>query len=249
MKRLLSVTTEQMKEVDHIVIHEYGLQILQVMENAGRLLARVCRLMLGGRVSGRKIIVLAGRGRNAGGGLVAARNLHNWEADVEIALTAREDSLKRSALIQLNVLESMGLRIEDSSAFSQARLNKFDLIVDALIGYGIQGDPVGEFAHIISIANQLKKPIVSLDVPSGLDATTGRPYDPCIRASATVMLALPKTGLLEDQATGYVGELWLADIGIPPETYARIGIKGDNPFIDDDLVLLRHKKKAIGITA
>lgn len=249
MKRLLSVTTEQMREVDRIVTHEYGLQIIQMMENAGRSLAKICRLVLGGRVSGRKIIVFAGGGGNAGGGLAAARSLHNWGADVEVALAVREDSLKRSVLIQLNILESMGLSAVDSSTLNLARLSKFDLIVDALIGYGIQGDPAGEFAHVITMANRSKRPIISLDVPSGLDATTGDPYNPCIRASATVTLALPKTGLLEDRATEYVGELWLADIGIPPATYSQIGLKGDNPFIDDDLVLLRRQEKAISITA
>ena len=249
MRRLLSVTTEQMREVDRIVVQEYGLQVLQMMENAGRSLARVCRLMLGGEVNGRKIIVLAGGGRNAGGGLAAARTLHNWGADIKIALASKEDELKRSAVIQLNILESIGLRPGDSAALNSARLSAFDLVVDALIGYGIKGDPKGEFAHTVSVANRSKRPIVSLDIPSGLDPTTGKPYNPCIKADATVTLALPKTGLLEEQAAGYVGSLWLADIGVPPEVYSRIGLKGDNPFIDDDLVLLRRKEKAASITA
>jgi len=249
MKRLISVTTEQMVEVDRIVAQQYGIKILQMMENAGRSLARVCRFMLGGRVNGKKILVLAGGGRNAGGGMVAARNLHNWGADVEVMLAVREDSLKRSTLAQLNILESIGLNIGSSSSLRLGTLSKIDLVVDTLIGYGVKGNPTGEFAHAITTTNRAKKPVVSLDVPSGLDATTGKPYDPCIEASATVTLALPKTGLLEKGAAKYTGELWLADIGIPPEIYSKIDLKGDNPFIDDDLVLLHREEKAVVVTA
>lgn len=244
VKRLLSATTEQMREMDRIAVYQYGLKMLQMMENTGRLLARLCRLLLDGEVSGRKILVLAGGGNNGGGGLAAARNLHNWGATVSIALATDVDSLKRSATTQLHILESMGVKPTETSDLNLARINKFDLIIDSLIGYGLQGDPTGEFARAIKLANRAKKPVVSLDVPSGLDATTGRPYEPSIMAAATLALALPKTGLIEDQAPQYVGELWLGDIGIPPEIYSQLGLQGDNPFIDDDLVLLRRREKA-----
>lgn len=249
MKRLLSVSTDKMREIDRVVTHEYGLQLVQMMENAGRALARVSRMLLAGDVEGRRILVLAGGGKNAGGGLAAARNLHNWGAHVEVALAVREDSLKRSVVVQYNVLESMGVPVFASSGLKAADLQRFDLIIDALLGYGIEGDPAGDFAHVIGLTNESGRPVVSLDIPSGLDATTGVPFNPCIRANATVTLAIPKTGLLENDATKFVGELWLADIGIPPEVYARVGLKGDNPFIEDDLVLLHRREKAVAITA
>ena len=249
MKKLVSATTSQMREIDRVVTQEYGLQIVQMMEKAGRSLARLCRLMLGGSVEGRRILILAGGGKNAGGGLAAARSLHNWGADVEVALAVRDDSLKRSVVVQFNVLESMGVPFVEASTLRATELKGFDLIVDALLGYGIEGDPAAEFAHVISLTNESKKPVVALDIPSGLNASTGKPFDPCITASATMTLAVLKTGLLESTAAEFVGELWLADVGIPPEVLVKVGLEGENPFIEDDLVLLHYKKKAVAITA
>lgn len=249
MRKLVSATTGQMREIDRVVTQEYGLQIVQMMENAGRSLARLCRLLLDGSVAGRRILVLAGGGKNAGGGLAAARNLRNWGADVRVALAVRDDSLKRSVVVQYNILESMRVPFVEASALQATDIKNFDLIVDALLGYDIESDPAAEFAHVIALTNESKKPVVALDVPSGLDASTGKPFDPCIRANATMTLAAPKAGLLESAAADFVGELWLADIGIPPEVLVRVGLEGENPFTEDDLVLLHHKTKAVAITA
>ncbi|HEY3375518.1 MAG TPA: NAD(P)H-hydrate epimerase [Candidatus Aquicultor sp.] len=249
MKQLISVTADQMEEIERLAIYNYGFQITQIVENAGRALARVCRILSDGSVESRDIVVLAGDGKNAGGGLAAARNLHNWGANIRVVLVAHEGSLKRSALTQLNILKSMDLPIESGDRLNLAYLSKFDFIIDAILGYSAKGAPASEFASAIATANRAKRPIISLDVPSGLDATTGQVHDACIKASATIALALPKEGTLTDTATEYVGALWLADIGIPPEAYAQLGLSGDNPFIDDDLVLLRRQERAIGITA
>lgn len=249
MKKLLSVTAEQMSEIDRSVAYQYGMQPVQLVENTGRALARVSRLVLEGRLTKRKIIILVGTDKKAAGGLAAARNLHNWGAHVEVALTVPDSSLKKTALAQLNILKSMDVEIRDTGGLNIARLSKVDLIIDALLGYGVHGSPASEFASAINTANKSKKPVIALDVPSGLNATTGKAYDPCIMASATVALGVPKTGLLAAEAVPYVGELWLADIGIPPEVYARLELKGDNPFLDDDLVLIHREEAAIGITA
>ncbi|MHB8840489.1 MAG: NAD(P)H-hydrate epimerase [Candidatus Aquicultor sp.] len=249
MKKLLSVTAEQMREIDRVVAYNYGLQPLQLAENAGRALARASRLLLDGRLVKRKIIVLAGTSKNAAGGLAAARNLHDWGAHVEVALATPESSLKKTALTQLNILRSMDVEIGETSGLNIARLSKFDLIIDALLGYSASGPPAAEYADAINAAHKSKKETISLDVPSGLNATTGLAYDPCVIASATVTLGVPKTGLLTAEAAPYVGQLWLADIGIPPEVYATLGLKGNNPFLDDDLVLIHREEAALGITA
>lgn len=250
MKQLISVTAEQMEEIERLAIYQYGFQIGQLLENAGRSLARLCRIILGGRVEGRSILVLAGGGKNAGGGLAAARNLHNWGADARVGLAMSEGALKRSAMAQLNILRSMNMPIYDPEAVDIARLDRCDLLIDAVLDYGATGDPETDLAITISQANKSKCPVVSLDVPSGLDATTGEAYRPCVAAAATLALALPKTGLLEADAARYVGQLWLADVGLPPETYHQVGLAGDNPFIEDDLVLLRPTSdRTVGKTA
>ena len=94
-------------------------------------------------------------------------------------------------------------------------------IVDGIIGYSLSGAPRGAAAKLIRWANAQEAPLLALDIPSGLDATTGAPHTPCIRAEATLTLALPKEGLRAAGARAYVGELYLADIGVPPQLYAR----------------------------
>jgi NAD(P)H-hydrate epimerase len=100
-----------------------------------------------------------------------------------------------------------------------------DLVVDALIGYGVRGDPTGRAAEMIDWANSQTVPVLALDTPSGLDVTTGRAGSPTIQAQATLTLALPKVGLL---GTKSVGELYLADISVPAIVYQRmkIGVPG-----------------------
>ncbi|MBI4732379.1 MAG: NAD(P)H-hydrate epimerase [Chloroflexi bacterium] len=208
-----SLTTDQMREVDQLMIETYGISLLQMMENAGRALAEFARRMLGGNAAGKVVIVLCGPGNNGGGGMVAARHLHNWGADVRIRLASDPARLKEVPAKQWAILESLGL---DRSG---ADLEPADLVLDALLGYGISGDPRSPVAGLIRWANQQPAPVLALDVPSSLDTTSGTAYDPTIHATATLTLALPKTGLLAPAASQYVGELYLADIGVPTELY------------------------------
>lgn len=217
-----AITTQQMAEVDGLMIEEYGIQLIQMMENAGRNLAEMARQMLGGNLTGRKITVLCGAGNNGGGGMVAARHLHNWGARVLIGLTSAEDKLKDVPAHQWRILKTMGVPEIDQLTKPDEHL---DLIIDAMIGYGLQGNPHGRVAEWIRWANSQQHPILALDTPSGLDTTTGDPGNPAIRATSTLTLALPKTGLTSSQAEPYVGDLYLADIGVPPELYRRIGIQ------------------------
>ena len=111
-----------------------------------------------------------------------------------------------------------------------------DLILDALIGYGLRGAPQGIVADLIRQANASGVPTVALDTPSGLDTTTGEVFDPCIRADATLTLALPKIGLLADTARAVVGELYVADISVPSRVYAALGIETPNLFAKAEIV-------------
>lgn len=99
--------------------------------------------------------------------------------------------------------------------------------MDALVGYSLRGDPHGRTAELIEWANAQPAPVVSLDTPSGLDVTTGRLGDPCVRAAATLTLAMLKRGLLD---SAVVGELYLGDISVPPWLYERVGSERPRPF-------------------
>lgn len=236
-----ALTTEQMKEVDRLMVEEFGIRLIQMMENAGRNLAELARLLSDGTVLGESIVVLCGTGNNGGGGMVAARHLHNWGAQLQVVLIGDTSRLKKVPARQWKIIQKMGLNCiipPPSTDSSGQRLGPADLILDALLGYGAQGDPRPPLADWIERANTSGIPILSLDSPSGLDTTTGKPGQPCIRAEATMALALPKTGLLASQARPFVGELYLADIGVPPELYAApsLGFEVNSLFAEDSIL-------------
>lgn len=204
------VTAEQMREVDRLAVEEFGLLLIQMMENAG---IRLVELALQ-RFEPQAVAVLCGSGGNGGGGLVAARHLANHGVRVAVTLGADPNRLGEVPRHQLSILERMGVRVTPEPI-------EAELVLDALIGYSLHGNPRGRAAELIGWANEQGAPVCSLDVPSGLDSTTGVIRDPCVRATATLTLALPKTGL--GGAPSVVGELYLADISIPPVVYAKLG--------------------------
>lgn len=228
---LPAVTTKQMAEIDRLMIEDYGIQLIQMMENAGRNLAEQARRDLDGELQDRRVIVLCGAGNNGGGGMVAARHLHNRGARVRAVLAAEPSALKEVPQRQWDSLKKLGL-----TAAEPDDLGGSDLLIDALIGYGLHGDPRGLVAEWIERANQAGPPILSLDAPSGLDTTTGAAGSPCIQADTTLTLALPKTGLLQDGARRYVGKLYVADIGVPPELYSELGLPAAAWFAEDSIV-------------
>ena len=224
--RLPTLTAAQMASVDRMMVEELGLDVLQLMELAGRAVAAFAReRFLGGDPRGRRVLVLAGGGNNGGDGLVAARLLLAWGAQVAVVVSHAPTSLRAVAARQLHALEQLGVRAappaEDAG---QAALPAADVVIDALLGFGLSGPPSGTAAALIRAANAHPAPILAVDLPSGLDATTGELFDPCVRATATLTLALPKTGLLALTARRVVGDLLVADIGVPPAVYARLGI-------------------------
>ncbi|MFQ5341589.1 MAG: NAD(P)H-hydrate epimerase [Anaerolineae bacterium] len=230
-----AITTDQMREVDRAMIEDFGIQLIQMMENAGRALGLLAREHLGGSVVGRQVLVLAGRGNNGGGGLVAARRLAIWGAGVTVILTDAPDRFDGVPAHQLNILQAMQTPIYVAPIET---LPPADIILDAIIGYGLRGAPREPAATLIRQANAGGVPIIALDTPSGLDTTSGRAFEPAIRARATLTLALPKIGLLTEAAQAVVGQLFLADISVPPLLYQRMGLDVGPLFSDGDVIPL-----------
>jgi NAD(P)H-hydrate epimerase len=152
-----------MREVDRIAVEGYGLGILQMMENAGRNLAGTIMEMLG-RASG-MVTVLAGGGGNGGGGLCCGRLLHNRGFDVCIALDAEPDRLGSAAANQLQILRAAGVELMPLQQ-AESTIRRADIVVDALIGYGLRGAPGGRTAELIAMCNHLARRVIALDVPS-----------------------------------------------------------------------------------
>ena len=223
LPQIAAATADQMAEIDRIMTEELGVDLLQMMELAGAALATLARdRFLGGDPRGKRVLVLAGSGGNGGGGMAAARRLHGWCADVEVWTTRHPDRLRGAAAHQARSLRALEVPLHAPGA--EVSLPPADLVLDALIGYSLDGPPAGTAATLIAAANAQAAPILSLDLPSGLDATTGAVFAPCIHADATLALALPKMGLWAPWAYSVTGERYLADIGVPEEIYRRLDL-------------------------
>ncbi len=243
------MTAEEMREVDRLLKERFAIDLLQMMELAGLELARLVRGLMVGSIPGSRIVVAAGRGNNGGGGLAAARHLHNWGAEVKVFL--QTEALSGAPLKQLQALKVLQVEILTAELALRAVPDLgAHVIVDALIGYGLSGRPRGWVAQMIEAINLRSLPVVALDIPSGLDASTGEAYEPCMRATATLTLALPKTGLVEPGVEDVVGSLYLADIGVPAELYGQMGMEMGPLFAHDTIILLagpRHAQAAGGL--
>ena len=231
-----TVSTAQMQEVDRLMAEVYGIELLQMMENAGRSLATLARQMLGDDVIDRPLVVLAGRGANGGGGLAAARHLLNWGAWVQIVCSYPPDDYKGASARQLRTLQAMGAPL--AWAEEGWELPPADLLIDAIIGYGLRGDPRGPARNLIQLANSSAAPILSLDAPSGVDTGTGRLFAPHIRAAATLTLALPKDGFRQPETAAACGALYLADISVPSALYESMGIQTPALFARAEMIPL-----------
>ncbi len=218
-----AITAAEMRAVDRLMVDELHIQLLQMMENAGRNLADLAVQLF----APSSVTVLAGPGGNGGGGLVAARHLYNRGARVEVVLSHPEPELTPVTAHQLDILRRMRVGITDEPSPAS-------LVIDALIGYSLAGDPRGRAAKLIEWANFQRSPVLALDTPSGLGVTTGRAGSPSIQATATMTLALPKLGLLK--APQQVGRLYVADISVPALVYQRLGLTVPSLFQEGPIV-------------
>jgi NAD(P)H-hydrate epimerase len=188
------LTAEDMEELDRRLVEEHGLSVERLMENAGYQLADFIRR----RYPRDPLIrIYIGPGNNGGDAAIAARRLHNWGFRVQ---TRTAGELREESLEELrHVTESEG---EDP-----------DVLVDGLLGFGIDGDPRPPFDELVEEINQLESDTVSVDIATGLDPDTGEEAEPCVEPDSTVSMAAPFQGMDEDNS----GEIWVADISVPRE--------------------------------
>jgi NAD(P)H-hydrate epimerase len=242
LNSLPAVTADEMRELDRITRVEFDFEPVQLMENAGRALATLARLVLGGRGKGQPVAVLAGPGNKGGGALCALRNLHGWGFDGRLVLGAIETEMTREAQLQLRILRLAGVE-DESPGLGAGGLEKLlagaQLVIDGLAGYGQQGPLSGPAAPLAEALAACRTPVLSLDVPSGTQADGGRSAI-AVRAAATLMLGLPKKVLTGDDARAWAGELYLADVGVPAAVYARLKLSPGQAFAEGPLVRLRR---------
>jgi NAD(P)H-hydrate epimerase len=239
--RVHALTSKRMQELDRIMVGEYHIELLVMMENAGRALALLAKRFLNESVERKRILVMAGKGNNGGGGLASARHLHNWGANVEVILSSPRNDLAEAPAKQLRILEKMHISIHEQ--VNEIRTHIFALIIDSLLGYNQMGNPRGRVADLVEFANASCTPILSLDIPTGLDPNTGRHNNPCIKAIQTLTLAIPKVGLLRKQARPYVGEVFLTDISVPRKLYMKFGIARRSMFSQSTILQIDPEKR------
>jgi NAD(P)H-hydrate epimerase len=227
MTTVPAATAAQMARVDEIMMDELGVDVLQLMEVAGVAVAEAARRQLGGDVTGRRILLLAGSGGNGGDALVAARHLLCWGAAPRVILSKPLDTLGSTSEHQARAAHAVGVPLQ---TFDDAEPDAFaghDLIVDGMLGFSAHGDPSGAIGEMIRIANDLPTPVLAIDLPSGLHPDTGHAGDPTIRADLTLALVLPKRGFLSESGRRHCGAVEVASIGVPPAVLSRIGV--DSP--------------------
>ncbi|MFA7078574.1 MAG: NAD(P)H-hydrate epimerase, partial [Syntrophomonas sp.] len=213
------IKAKQMKEIDRRATEEYLIPSLLLMENAGLRVLDTIRDLLG-ETRNSKLVILAGKGNNGGDGLVIGRHLINDGAAVDIFLLGEIENLTADAGVNYNILKKMGVRLltlkndEDIKVFTNSLLSA-DLIIDALYGIGFRGSMDDFESRVVQILNLAKVPVVAVDIPSGVEADTGKVNGTAVRADYTVTLAAPKLGQILAPAQEYVGNLIVADISIP----------------------------------
>ncbi len=232
-RKIPAVTAPQMREVDRIAAEETGPNLWQMMENAGRSVADFLLNQAADLEAG--VLILAGPGGNGGGGLCAARHLANRGLPVRV-LRAGGGEVREVPAWQWHVAKAAGAQ---EVAFDRLQGRRFGAVVDALLGYGLQGAPSGLYAEAIRWANGCGAPVLSLDVPSGMGATTGETPGEHVRPDWVVTLALPKTGLLFLEA----GAVFLADLGIPLRTFQKAGIPLEQPVFRSEFLLPLERRE------
>ncbi len=234
-------TTAEMRELDRLAWDRYGIPGLLLMENAGRAVAREVMALLvengrlGSQAAGageaeRPVVgIWAGKGNNGGDGFCAARHLLELGADVRVTLFAEAAAVDGDAAVNLAIIRRLGVevaeRLDGPNDADLLALSRGDVVVDALLGTGFSGPLRGPLAAAVRAINESRRPVVSVDVPSGLDADTGL-GEPCVKATVTVTLGLPKRGLVVEPGLDRVGRLIVAPISMPPELLEGDEVRG-----------------------
>jgi NAD(P)H-hydrate epimerase len=216
------VTGQQMAAVDTAMVEVCGLELLQVMEVAGRAVALVARQLWHRAGAHGTVAILCGSGGNGGDGLVCGRYLLGWGIPVELWLVRPSDEMHGLAAHQLAVCRKIGMApVEPSQVPS---FEATTTIIDGIFGFGLSAPPTGRAADLIEAANRSGTAILAIDVPSGIDASTGEAAGPAIQAAVTVTLGLPKRGLLLGAGAAHAGDVIVADIGIADAAYRAAGV-------------------------
>lgn len=214
-----TLTTHQIKKLDQIAIEKIGIPSIALMENAGRSVAMEV-LHRAKRFPKKSVLIFCGLGNNGGDGFVCARHLINHNVPPKIFLIGNLDHLKDDAALNYRILRNLKVPIHSVKSVASFEMldddfKRYKIIVDAIFGVGLNRAILDPFKSVIEKINSAKAHVISVDVPSGLDATTGKIYGVCVQAKTTVTFSFAKKGFYLREGPMYVGKIVVADIGIP----------------------------------
>jgi hydroxyethylthiazole kinase-like uncharacterized protein yjeF len=243
------LTVDEMREMDRQTIESFGLPGRVLMENAGRGAARVL-IKKFPDVFSKRVAIVAGRGNNGGDGFVIARYLAQAGVSVTVYLLSESSRLSGDAADNFNLLAGLNIpvrEITDESGFNQVKteMAHHQLWVDAIFGTGLNSEVKGFFKSVINFINGLNRPILSVDIPSGLDSDSGKTCGACIRTDVTVTFAFAKIGHIQLPGADYTGELHIIDIGIPPHIVENV--RPQHHLISKDSIRTDLKPRACDI--
>lgn len=232
------LTVKEINKIDRLASEKYGIPSIILMENAGRAVAEETIKTLkrkkyappakaNWRRAGKtqKVAIFCGSGKNGGDGFVSARYLFNHGYKIKVYLLKNPTLISGDPLTNFTILKKMGVKTKIVSVNTLSNLSNelrsADCIIDAIFGTGLKGKIEGISAEVIKLVNQTKKPIISVDIPSGLDADNGFSLGECAKAKVTVTMGYLKKGFLNPQAKKFIGKLVVANIGYPKQLKGR----------------------------
>lgn len=212
-----AVTVRQIQNLDKMVIEEYGIPSVVLMENAGRCVALEIIALLKKKKSP-FVSVFCGLGNNAGDGFVVARHLMGAGIKIKVFIVGKAEQLKADAALNCRILKKLRCPVKEINTVKEKAVRdafKADIIVDAIFGVGLNREIFEPFSGVINELNKKAKYIVAVDIPSGLNGTTGKIHGICVKAGTTVTFSFVKKGFLKADGPGHTGKVVVADIGMP----------------------------------
>jgi NAD(P)H-hydrate epimerase len=218
------LTRQELRDLDRLAVTEYGIPAEVLMENAGRSAAEL--LIAQGAVG--PIVICCGKGNNGGDGFVLARHLDLHSVPLSILLFGNPEELRCEAKTNFTIIERAGLPLRSVIEIQAQELDRelaaADWIVDALYGTGFSGTLRPPMDEVVNRINASRRPVLAIDIPSGLDCDTGIAQGPAVRAHLTITFVAEKVGFQNPAAASYLGQIHVADIGAPRALLERFGI-------------------------
>lgn len=214
---MCTITARQSRQIDRYVAVKYGMPVLLLMENAGRAVAEEAVKNI--KNKNVAVAVICGKGNNGGDGFAAARHLLSSGIKVKVFLAGKISDVTNEARVNLDILRNLRQKIVEVNvsnlAFVKKQIFKSQVIIDALLGVGLSGEARGVYRDLIEAANLSGVYIVSVDIPSGLDADSGKVLGLCVKADKTVTFLAKKRGMVSRNAQEYCGKVVVKGLGIP----------------------------------